>query len=208
MSHGSIRPANVLIFEGRAGPVYAKLAGFSYAGWATNNKKDTLTKPPQSWLWDPPEYHHRGFNVLGARKLDMCSFGMLCLWLLLFDRPSSSHLVPTARYESQTWPLDDPKLLDSMKHEDTLRDFAGYLVKSDRSLPADQRENLERFFMAALARDPERLALNFEDLTSVMGQSWYVLLLAKFAAWGVSSKAWQAAGAVNNRCGPDGDCLV
>lgn len=194
MSHGNIRPAKALIFKGRAGSVYAKLAGFSYAGWATNNKNDTLMKPPQSWLWNRPEYHYRGFNVLGARKLDTYSFGTLCLWLLFFDRPSSSHSVPTVGYETQTWPLDGSNCWTAWKHKDTLRDFAGHLVKSDRNLPADQRETLERFFMAALARGSEQRALNFEYLISVMGQSWYVLLLAKFAVWGSHLKLGRQPG--------------
>ncbi|KAL9076518.1 MAG: hypothetical protein Q9161_000850 [Pseudevernia consocians] len=172
MSHGDIKPENVLLFKGGVGEVYAKLADFGYAGWAIDNKKDVLIKPPRSPPWDPPEYHHRGFTVLGARKLDIYSFGMLCLWVLFFDTPPVSYSVPTAVRGAQSWPFHDSKLLDSMKHKNTLGDFASELVRSVKGLAANHRENLERFFLSALAHDPAERTLNLEELASLLGHSW------------------------------------
>ncbi|KAF6225272.1 hypothetical protein HO133_010469 [Letharia lupina] len=172
MSHGDIKPENVLIHKDGIGELHAKLADFGYAGWAIKKMEDVLIKPPRSRPWDPPEYHHRGFTVLGARKLDVYSFGMLCLWVLFFDRPLDSDYVPTAIRKTQLCTFHDPKLLDSMKHEGTLGDFAGGLVRSVASLPAKQRENLERFFLSALARDPAKRTMKFEDLASLLGPGW------------------------------------
>ena len=174
MSHGDIKPENVLLFKHGVGEVYAKLADFGYAGWAINNKKDVLIKPPRSRPWDPPEYHHRGFTVLGARKLDIYSLGMVCLWVLFFDTPPVSYSVPTAVRGAQSWPFHDSKLLDSMKLKNRLGDFASELVRSVKGLAANQRENLERFFLSALAHDPAERTLNLEELASLLGHSWYV----------------------------------
>ncbi|KAL8916132.1 MAG: hypothetical protein Q9172_006438 [Xanthocarpia lactea] len=172
MSHGDIKPANVLIFQDKLGGLYAKLADFGYAGWTFGPQKDRLVKPPKSWPWDPPEYHHRGFTVSAAQRLDMYSFGMLCLWLLFHDK---SHEAPSAyrnQYGGSTWPLKDYKQLDSMKHCDTLSEFAGLIVGSLTILPDVQKENLRRFFSLTLAREPSYRNVGFEDLTLLLGHGW------------------------------------
>lgn len=175
MSHGDIKPENVLLFMNGSGEWHAKLADFGYAGWAINNEEDVLIKPPRSRPWDPPEYHHRGFTVLGARKLDIYSFGMLCLWVLFFDRSRVGCSVPTDMNSTWSWPFHDFKLLDNMKRENVLGDFAIDLVRSVEALAANQRENLERFFRSALARDPAERNMDFEELASLLGHDWYTI---------------------------------
>ncbi len=175
MIHGDIKPENVLLSKNGSGEWHAKLADFGYAGWAVNNKEDILIKPPRSRPWDPPEYHHRGFTVLGARKLDIYSFGMLCLWVLFFYRSLGGCSVPKDVKLNWSWPFHDFKLLDNMKHENTLGDFAIDLVRSVEGLPANQRGNIERFFLSALAREPAERTMSFEELASLLGHDWYIL---------------------------------
>ena len=173
MSHGDIKPENVLLSKSGSGEWHAKLADFGYAGWAIDNKEDILIKPPRSRPWNAPEYHHRGFTISGARKLDIYSFGMLCLWVLFFNRSLDGYSAPTDVKLTWSWPFNDFQLLDNMKHENTLGDFAVDLVRSEEGLPADQRENMERFFLSALARDPAERTMNFEELASLLGHDWY-----------------------------------
>lgn len=174
MSHGDIKPANVLIFKDNLGGLYAKLADFGYAGWAFGPQKDKLVKPPRSWPWDPPEYHHRGFTVSAARKLDMYAFGMLCLWLLFHDKSHEAPSIYQSLSGGSTWPLEDFKLLDSMKHRDTLSGFAGLIVRSLTNVPDVQKENLRGFFSSTLAREPGERNVSFEDLALLLGKSWCV----------------------------------
>ena len=175
MSHGDIKPENVLLFKNESGEWHAKLADFGYAGWAINNSEDILIKPPRSRPWDPPDYHHRGFTVLGARKLDIYSFGMLCLWVLFFDRSLVGEPLSTDVKSTRSWPFHDFKLLDNMKREDVLGDFAVDLVTSVEVLHANQKENLARFFRSALARDPAERTMSFEELVSLLGHDWYIV---------------------------------
>ncbi|KAL9042207.1 MAG: hypothetical protein Q9214_003853 [Letrouitia sp. 1 TL-2023] len=169
MSHGDIKPTNILVFKDGVGEIYAKIADFGYAGWSRSNRQDLLIRPPRSRPWDPPEYHHRGFSISETIKLDIYSFGLLCLWFLFYDR---SHSVPAAANETVHWPFDNFDLLDTMKHEDTLGEFAGSLVNSVDSLSVNQRNNLEKFFSSALARESKQRILSLEDLTPLLGQNW------------------------------------
>lgn len=173
MSHGDLKPANALVFRDGAGETYAKLADFGYAGWAIGKTENILVYPPISWPWNAPEYHHRGFTVPAAKKLDVYSFGLLCLWLLFFDKPSLANTVAHNKRGSQ-WPLDDFELLDRMKNEDTLRDFACSQVESTQNLSGIQKADLIHFFLSAMVYDSKKRATRFEDLIKLLGYSWYV----------------------------------
>ena len=181
MSHGDLKPTNALVFRDGAGGTYAKLADFGYAGWAVGNTDSIVVHPPKSWPWNAPEHHHRGFTVPAAKKLDVYSFGLLCLWLLFFDKPS---LVDTAADNTRVghWPLDDLEILDRMKHEDTLRDFACFQVESTQNLSAYQKADLIHFFQSAIAYNSEERAKDLEGLIILLGHSWYVNCSVHFLA--------------------------
>ncbi|KAL9579127.1 MAG: hypothetical protein Q9212_005289 [Teloschistes hypoglaucus] len=170
MSHGDVKPSNALIFKDGDGESYAKLADYGYAGWAIGSLENTLVFPPRSWPWDAPEYHHRGFTVPTAQKMDAYSFGLLCLWVLFFDKQSLGKCV-------SQWPLNDFELLDCMKHEDTLTGFACSQVESTQSLSAGEKADLIRFFVSTITLDPKERATNFKDFITLLGYRWYGSLL-------------------------------
>jgi serine/threonine protein kinase len=84
--HGDIKPENVLLFKDECGALVPKLADF---GYSTMSLSDMPIYLPKSKPWTAPEHHHRGFNMLSARRMDVYSFGMLCLWLLFRDQFSN-----------------------------------------------------------------------------------------------------------------------
>ena len=101
---------------------------------------------------------------------------MLCLWVLFFNRSLDGYSVPTDVKLTWLWPFHDFQLLDNMKRENTLGDFAVDLVRSEEGLPADRGENMEQFFLLALARDPAERTMNFEELASLLGHDWYIFV--------------------------------
>lgn len=176
MSHGDVKPSNALVFKDGDSESYAKLADYGYAGWTIGNSKNILVYPPRSWPWDAPEYHHRGFTVPTAQKMDVYSFGLLCLWVLFFDKQSLGERVAHKEYGNQ-WPLDDFELLDRMKHEDTLTGFACSEVESTQSLSAGEKADLIRLFVSTITLDPKERATNLKDFITLLGYRWYVFLL-------------------------------
>ena len=172
MSHGDLKPANVLLFRERAGEMYAKLGDFGYAGWATGNTENALVHPPRSWPWNASEYHHRGFTIPAAKKMDVFSFGLLCLWVLFFDKQSLTGTVANNESQSQ-WPLEDFGVLDRMKYEDTLRDFACLEIESTQDLSANGKRDLVCFFTSVVVYDSQERASNLKELIVLLGHNWY-----------------------------------
>ncbi|RTE78465.1 hypothetical protein BHE90_007067 [Fusarium euwallaceae] len=76
--HGDIKPQNVLLFSEKGKPV-AKLSDFGFSVFAsTKSLKLGGTTP-----WKAPEIEARQeHTLLQAKRTDLFSFGMLCLWVL------------------------------------------------------------------------------------------------------------------------------
>ena len=80
--HGDIKPEHILISKAENSAAYvAQVAGFRYSTINTDHPIYT----PRSQGWTAPEWHPRGFYYLDAEKMDVYSFGLLCLWLFSFD---------------------------------------------------------------------------------------------------------------------------
>lgn len=82
--HGDIKPDNILIFKDDHGRFIPKLADFGFS--TLSMQEDDLILLPRSNPWDAPEWHHRGFKFSAAKKIDVYSFGALCLWLIFRHR--------------------------------------------------------------------------------------------------------------------------
>ena len=85
--HGDIKPENVLVFSENDGAYVAKVTDFGYSTLFTTDSD--LIKMPKSWPWTAPERHHREILPIQARKMDAYSFGMLCLWLLFYNKATT-----------------------------------------------------------------------------------------------------------------------
>ena len=78
MIHGDIKPQNVLVFQNAAGTT-VKLADFGYST-LTAGEMQTI-RLPKSTPWNAPEHQHgKNSNISEAKKADVYSFGLLCLW--------------------------------------------------------------------------------------------------------------------------------
>ena len=125
--HGDVKPENILIFKNREGRLIAKLADFGCSVLGTS--RDQLVRLPKSEPWFAPEYHHRDFKLHMAQRMDIYSFGMLCLWILS---------------------LNDDKilvLLNKWKKEDKIQDEAQRVTKSLVDLGTISKIKLQKFLI-------------------------------------------------------------
>ena len=133
--HGDIKPANVLVFDDKSGKNIAKVIDFGYSTWLGEN--DTSILMPHTPYWTAPEWHHRPIECASAVRMDIYSFGLVCLWLLFYniERPEHRNF-----YED----LEKREAL-SLAHE---------LMNQIADTKQEEKTSLRHLFRLSLATDP------------------------------------------------------
>lgn len=157
--HGDIKPENVLIYKGGTGFYTARV---SDAGYSTQwvNEEDRI-KMPKSWPWYAPEHDRDRFKPAQARKMDIFSFGMLCLWVLFEKYLSGITPLPqdvswAERYfQGKEKTHLSKNTLEDLKRGDELTMFAQQLVLAERNIDNDKKQTLERLFRTSLGCNPD-----------------------------------------------------
>ena len=142
--HGDVKPENALIFFQNDGRLVAKVTDFGYSTLFATERD--LVRMPDSGIWTAPERHHREFFPEKARKLDVYSFGMLCLWLLCYNK------------ESQT----DHSFRQDFK-DSSVKGITSILENSGGLLNED-RHGVQKLFSLTLTQDPDQRPSNFNEL--------------------------------------------
>ena len=159
--HGDIKPQNVLVFKDAiTRKITVKVADFGYSTLTTGESGKVLLPKPRPW--NAPEHHFGEFKAQEAKKTDVCSFGMLCLWILFGNRLSNFQQT-TADGVTEIISFDipffrgRPTLLECLKNEDRLEDIANHVLGSMPSLNADSEYTirLKELFSLTLAHNPE-----------------------------------------------------
>ena len=167
--HGDIKPMNALVYE-QNGKLSVKLADLGDASICSN--EESIVYLPRSRPWFAPEYHHRGFRFLHAKKMDVYSFGLLCFWLLLGN---SLQYPPTRLHRSQSSANVDPGLpftiaaLEILKQSNRLQDAAKEILPTIKDLTLEQQRSLFLLFDLTLAKDPEARPSDFLLILKLLG---------------------------------------
>lgn len=104
---------------------------------------------PFSETWSAPEWHHRGFKLSAAMKMDAYSFGLLCLWVLTIDK------------------LGAGILLNRLRSEVCPSDLAHNLVKSSTGASKQNCLKLHQLFYLTLAHDSDVRIENFVKISQL-----------------------------------------
>ena len=149
--HGDIKPANILVSETDEGNYVAKAADLGYSTVFTS--ADMLVYMPGSQNWVAPEWGpYTTTNLEGALKMDVYSFGLLCIWLLFYN----IHRNDTSGFYEDT------------KAEQSTLVLARRLVTEAVGLDAQQIHRLTRLFESTLASDPAGRSADFGGLLRLL----------------------------------------
>ena len=126
---------------------------------------------PKSRPWNAPEHDFGGFKAHEAKKTDVYSFGMLCLWVLFGDRlsdfPQTTADGVTGLISFDVPPFRcRPTLLESLKDEDRLEYIANNLLGSMPGLDVEYTVRLREIFSLTLSHNPKERT---SDLARVIG---------------------------------------
>lgn len=154
--HRDIKPHNILIFEHIPGEYVAKVSALGYSVQLEHD--DSFVRMPLSRPWNAPEWHHRGYRFPEIVRMDLYSYGMVCLWLLFgqecldkginFDIPApSTH-----------------RDLEGLKNEDRLSSLATDMAEHSAGLSEQELQFMKDVFMGCLVRDPIARAYDIDEL--------------------------------------------
>ena len=160
---------NALVFE-KDGKRIVKLADLGDASICGDI--ETLAFLPKSKPWNAPEYHHRGFPFWQGAKMDIYSFGLLCVWVLF--RESLSRSAASLEYwqednETTTGLPPTVELLAMLKKENLLQAAVRKLVYANKEVTREQQSKLDSFFALTLAEKPTARSSDFQLLLTLLG---------------------------------------
>lgn len=175
--HGDVKPTNVLIFQEDSGRYVAKISDFGFSSLAMTD--DCITVP-RTRPWNAPEWHHRGFTLKGAKKLDVYSFGMLCLWLLCKDTlfETSREPLPILKewdrvdlFTQHPEGFPGRTFLEVLKAEDQMPILARELLTLNTGLDQERKSKLSKLFLLCLTREPTDRSSDFVEILELLSQT-------------------------------------
>jgi len=171
--HGDIKPQNVLVFKNATGKTTIKMADFGYSTLAAGGTGEVFL--PKSTPWNAPEHHWEGFKVPDAKKTDVYSFGLLCLWVLfgtsLRDIPQTTAEGATELLSSNT-PLGPSSFLERLngEGEGEMQRVAEELVHTVPGLDAEHKVCLKEFFNLTVVHNPDHRTSDINKLLDLLLQ--------------------------------------
>ena len=167
--HGDLKPANVLVFRENDDRISAKVADF---GFSSLSRSDEVVFLPRSKPWNAPEWDPRGFAVDQAKRQDVYSFGLLCLWFYLPDElymDSNEASQPKEKAnDSIILQFEFDSLVEQLKQSDQLRHQAIKAIGTIQSLNEKYRKILKSLLFATLAFEPLDRTCDFETLLRLL----------------------------------------
>lgn len=168
MIHGDIKPQNVLVYRDLSGKTSTKMADF---GYSTLLATETQTvRLPKSEPWNAPEHDFAGVGEVAAKRMDMYSFALMCLWVMFkesrvgedvralgVDCPANSTIGDVFRHQE----------FKQLKNCDQLVGIACALLGS-LDVDTELVTKLKGFFNQSLCKDAERRSSNFVQVVGLL----------------------------------------
>jgi serine/threonine protein kinase len=144
----------VLVFKDATRKTIVKVCDFGYSTLAASEGGSVLL--PKSRPWNAPEHHFGEFKVSAAKKADVYSFGMLCLWLLFGSvrvaQNGTDSMPEIVSFDASTGPRT---WLECLKDEDKLQNLATQLLALTE-LNTELSIRLKEFFDMTIPLNPEK----------------------------------------------------
>jgi hypothetical protein len=158
----------VLVDKGSEPSVFGlKVTDFGYSCYGSVD--EDIVQLPCSQPWEAPEYHPRWFTLAAAKKMDMYSFGLLCLWLLFPGEVLKTHLGEINLDLAFGGQKGEPQeQLEILKHEGSILDSAMELLSRHSDLNEGICSRLRSLFNLLLQLDPAERAATMHPFIELL----------------------------------------
>lgn len=175
MIHGDIKPANVLISE-RDGGLVPLISDFGYSTISDYGDDSASILLSQSKHWSAPEHTFEPVRFTDARKMDVYSMGLLCLWLLFYEQVSGSAKLPFMATDDgiyQYFPWNWNASIDDWIEGGRINRLVSLLMKAHQIKSERLPEKVEYFLLRMLDPCPETRLPCLDQLEAVLGSREY-----------------------------------
>jgi serine/threonine protein kinase len=176
--HGDVKPENILVTKGNGkddGVFGVHVIDFGYSSF------ESLVKIPRSLPWEAPEWHSRSFNREAAKKMDIYSFGLLCLWLLFPADDLHSPGLPNINLDLAFSTASENnvmmRIFQELKASGKLLESVLELLWRKAEIPEDTRSVLEQLFRLSLPKDPVKRATQMDIFIDLLCDSENLVLV-------------------------------
>lgn len=170
--HGDFKPENIVVFSKSAdsSDAIVKIIDFGCSSYGLGDQE--LVHISGTPLWSAPENNCGDATVVEAKKMDVYSFGLVCLWILCFDyqlpgvvaeetpESSMSH-TKTARWTR--------RFLEFIQGVHDLGGLIPPLLKQLAPLETRKHAILEKFFVQTLCKDPKNRPHDWSEYMLLLG---------------------------------------
>lgn len=149
----------MLISEDKDGSYTAKIADLGYSVLLPGDSDHGYM--PRSVPWEAPEQHDRGHLFSEMVKMDIYSFGLVCLWVLFNEKLAENDLIFDPLPDKRPHPLESKK-------QDGLKETTERLTYETAQFSAREASGLVSFFRSCLASDQENRASDIRTLIGIL----------------------------------------
>jgi len=162
--HGDIKPQNVLVFKDSVGKTTVKVTDFGYSTLTSGEAGRVFL--PKSRPWNAPEHHYGELTTAEAKKMDVYSFGILCLWCL-FKSARFPQKCPDYTFDASIGPRTS---LEQIKDDNKVEHIANQLIASIPDLNTEHKVRLEELFKLTVPLNPNERTSEVGKLVSLLSQ--------------------------------------
>ena len=162
------------MYKDSTGKTTIRVSDFGYSTLAADDTEMIFL--PKSRPWNAPEHHYMGFDITAAKKMDVYSFGMLCLWILVGNRLQADTPTVTIDGRAKLVSFDGPPAqhirteLEQLKDEDRVGDVACQLMQAMPGFSDELKARLNKFFSLATTLNAENRTSDFGKLLECISQ--------------------------------------
>lgn len=150
------------------GEFTARVTDFGYASRFAN--EDDLIHVPKTEPWNALEHTYDKVTPAQAQKMDVFSFGMLCMWVMFEKHLSGITPLPQEAHWAEQYFQGragkdfSQNVLKDRKQEGGLVILAHQLVMAEEDVDDERKQALKRFFNASLTSDANLREVDFNWL--------------------------------------------
>lgn len=166
--HCDIKPENILVDRTDAGDWMARVSDVGFARVGLSLEEELHV--PQSRPWTDPEWHRRTWPVTAVQAMDIYSYGMVCLWLLLNDKVPAS-ISGSGELGKQTFFVENDApftQLELLQRDGQLITVIDQALDSAMLGSDSEKQNLSQFFNSTLHVNRESRERDFQKLISLL----------------------------------------